>query len=191
MSRFRAGFRITLVALAIALPATGCGKGAPPPPQETEALRLGPESELESYRSILRKDPGNLQALIGMGNLYYQTNRDREAIESFEKALALDPANSNVRTDMAVSLRRIGRFDRAIGELEKAIAANPRHYQSRYNLGVILLQDKKDLEGGIRAWEGLLENVPDYPYREQLKAEIARLRAVRPDGRETTSPPGK
>jgi tetratricopeptide (TPR) repeat protein len=66
-------------------------------------------------------------------------------------------------------------FRRAVEELKKAIAANPRHHQSRYNLGVILVQDKKDLEGGIRAWEGLLENVPDYPYRDQLKAEIERL----------------
>jgi len=185
----RTGPRLLLAALAFAalLPSAGCGK-SPAPPPEAEALRIGTDSEIENYKAILRKEPNNLQALVGIGNIYYQTNRDREAISSFEKALALDPSNSNVRTDMAVCLRRTGNFDRAIVELEKAVAANPLHHQSRYNLGVILLQDKKDLEGGIKAWEGLLENVPDYPYRDQLKSEIARLRAVpRPKG-EAASP---
>jgi len=165
-----------VLALAALLPLAGCGKS--PPAQETEPVRIGTDSEIGNYKAILRKDPNNLQALIGIGNLYFQTNQDRLAIESFGKALAIDPSNSNVRTDMAVCLRRTGDFDRAVEELTKAISANPRHHQARYNLGVILVQDKKDLEGGIRAWEGLLENVPDYPYRDHLKQEIARLRAL-------------
>jgi tetratricopeptide (TPR) repeat protein len=169
--------RLVLLALAALLPLAGCGK-RDAPPQEAEPIRLGADSEIENYRSILRKEPNNLQALIGIGNLYYDANQDRNAIASYEKALAIDPSNSNVRTDMAVCFRRAGDYDRAIEELKKAISANPRHPQSRYNLGVILLQDKKDLEGGIKAWEGLLENIPDYPYRDQLKSEMARLRAI-------------
>jgi tetratricopeptide (TPR) repeat protein len=168
---------ICILAVAAAVPVAGCKKSPPPSPPEGEPARLVTPQDIEAYKEILRKDPNNLQALIGIGNLYYDAGQDRKAIESYQKALALDPSNSNVRTDMAVCYRRAGDFDRAIEELKKAISANPRHYQSRYNLGVILLQDKNDLEGGIRAWEGLLENIPDYPYRDQLKAEIARLRA--------------
>jgi hypothetical protein len=55
---------------------------------------------------------------------------------------------------------------------------NPKHAQSRYNLGVILIHDKNDVEGGVKAWEALLENVPDYPYRDQLRAEITRMRSM-------------
>ncbi len=180
--------RLAALVLAALLPLSGCGKGPAPAP-DPEPVRVGTDAEIESHKSALRKDPNNLQALIGLGNVYYQTGRDREAVESFGKALALDPSNANVRTDMAVCLRRIGDFDRAVGELKKAVAANPRHYQSRYNLGVILAQDKKDLEGAIRAWEGLLENVPDYPYRDQLKAEIERLRAAARPGDGAVSEP--
>ncbi len=181
-------WRPAVLALAGLLSLAGCGKGSSPP-ADPEPLRVGADAEIESHKASLRRDPNNLQALIGIGTVYYQTNRDREAIESFEKALALDPSDSNVRTDMAVCLRRTGNFDRAVEELKKAIAANPRHHQSRYNLGVILVQDKKDLGGGIRAWEGLLENVPDYPYREQLKAEVARLRAAAQPRDNTVSEP--
>lgn len=180
MKNIRAVRWILPIALAAAmLPAAGCKKSQPPQPsQEAAPLRLDAGAEIESYKEILRKDPNNLQALIGIANLYYDTNQDAKAIEHYQKALSLEPTNANVRTDMALMYRRSGNVDRAIEELKKAISYNPRHPQSRYNLGVILIHDKRDLEGGIRSWEGLLESIPDYPYREQLKAEIARLRSV-------------
>ena len=143
-----------------------------------EPIRLNALAEIESYREILRKDPNNLQALIGIGNLYFDTKQDQLAIENYQKALALDPSNANVRTDMAVCYRRTGNPDRAVEELKKAISMNPRHAQSRYNLGVILIHDKNDVEGGVKAWEALLENVPDYPYRDQLREEITRMRSM-------------
>ena len=151
---------------------------APPPAGETEAINLNALSQIESYKEILRKDPGNLQALINIGNLYFDTRQDLLAIEHYQKALALDPRNANVRTDMAICFRRSGNPDKAIEELKKTISIDPRHAQSRYNLGIILIHDKGDVEGGIRAWEALLENVPNYPYRDSLKGEIERMRGM-------------
>ena len=168
-----------LLALAAALPVSGCKKKQPPAPAgDGEPIRLNAYAEIDHYKEILRKDPNNLQALIGVGNLYFDTKQDLLAIENYRKALAIDPANANVRTDMAVCYRRSGNPDQAIEELKKAISTSPRHAQSRYNLGVILIHDKNDVEGGIKAWEGLLENVPDYTYRDNLKAEIARMRSM-------------
>ncbi|GAB4228987.1 MAG: hypothetical protein OHK0028_02910 [Deltaproteobacteria bacterium] len=167
------------LALAASLAFAGCKKKQPPAPAgEGESIRLNALAEVENYKEILRKDPNNLQALIGIGNLYFDTKQDLLAIEHYRKALSLDPANPNVRTDMAVCYRRSGNPDQAIEELKKAISTNPRHAQSRYNLGVILIHDKNDVEGGIKAWEALLENVPDYPYRENLKAEVAKMRSL-------------
>jgi tetratricopeptide (TPR) repeat protein len=176
----RAGKAAAACALAVLLllPA-GCRRKEPPPPAgEGEAIHLNALSQIENYKAILSKDPNNLQALINIGNLYFDTRQDLLAIEHYGKALALDPRNVNVRTDMAVCFRRTGNPDRAVEELKKAISMDPRHAQSRYNLGIILIHDKNDVEGGIRAWEGLLENVPDYPYRDALRSEIARLRGA-------------
>ena len=169
---------ILAVLAAIAAP-SGCKKKERQPAGgEGEPIRLNALAEIENYKEILRKDPNNLQALIGIGNLYFDTKQDLLAIESYQKALAMDPSNVDVRTDMAVCYRRKGNPDRAVEELKKAISTNPRHAQSRYNLGVILIHDKNDVEGGVKAWEALLENVPDYPYRDQLKAEITRMRSM-------------
>lgn len=167
------------LAVIVALVAAGgCRKKEAPPAGEGEPINLNALNEIENYKEILRKDPNNLQATVNIANLYFDTRQDLLAIEHYKKALAIDPANVNVRTDMAVCYRRTGNPDRAIEELKKAISTNPRHAQSRYNLGVILIHDKNDPEGGIRAWEGILENVPDYPYRDSLKAEIVRMRGM-------------
>jgi len=160
------------------LAAGGCRKKEAPPAGEAEPINLNALNEIENYKEILRKDPNNLQAIINVGNLYFDTRQDLLAIEHYRKALAIDPGNVNVRTDLALCYRRTGKSDKAVEELKKAISMNPRHAQARYNLGVILIHDKSDPAGGIEAWEGLLENVPDYPYRDNLKAEIARLRAM-------------
>jgi tetratricopeptide (TPR) repeat protein len=172
-----------LLALAAVLSFPGCKNKQPPAPAgEGEPIRLNAAAEIENYKEILRKDPNNLQALIGIGNLYFDTNRDLLAIESYQKALAMDPMNSNVRTDMAICYRRSGNPGQAVEELKRAISTTPRHAQSRRNLGIILIHDMNDVEGGIKAWEALLENIPDYPDRENLKAEIARLRSQRGSG---------
>ena len=178
------GFAL-LTALAAALSLSGCKKKEPPPPAgEVEPIRLNAAADIENYKEILRKDPNNLQALIGVGNLYFDTKKDLLAIESYRKALALDPSNANVRTDMAICFRRSGNPSQAVEELKKAISTSPRHAQSRYNLGLILIHDMHDLEGGIKAWEALLENIPDYPYRDNLKAEIAKMRSMQQSGKQ-------
>ena len=160
------------------LAAGGCRKKEAPPAGEAEPINLNALNEIENYKEILRKDPNNLQAIVNVGNLYFDTRQDLLAIEHYRKALAIDPGNVNVRTDLALCYRRTGKPDKAVEELKKAISMDPRHAQSRYNLGVILIHDKNDPAGGIKAWEGLLENVPDYPYRDNLRAEITRMRVM-------------
>lgn len=168
-----------LLSLVLAASWGGCRKKeAPRGGGGGETINLNALGEIENYKEILRKDPNNLQAQINIANLYFDTKQDLLAIDHYLKALALDPRNANVRTDMAVCFRRTGNPDRAVEELKKVIAMDARHAQARYNLGVILIHDKNDVEGGVRAWEALLENVPDYPYRDSLREEIARMRAM-------------
>jgi len=166
------------VVLLFCLADVGCRKNEPPRSPGEEAITLSALHEIENYREILRKDPNNLQALINIGNLYFDTRQDQLAIDHYQRALSIDPRNVNVRTDMAVCYRRRGNPDKAVEELKKVISIDPRHSQSRYNLGVILIHDKHDIEGGIKAWEGLLDYIPDYPYRDSLKAEITKLRGT-------------
>lgn len=134
-------------------------------------------SQLESqYKEVIAKDPKNYDAVVGLGNLYYDAGQAEKAIEIYKKALEINPNDVNVRTDMGTMYRKIGKFDEAIGEFKKAASIDPKHEQSRYNLGVILYSDKKDSKAAAEAWEDLLKVNPNHPNALELKQVIGRIR---------------
>lgn len=179
MRTFRFGVAL-VAAMVVACGITGCGGKQEPQnfQGETGTISLDTAAKIRSFQEILAKDPKNLQALVALGNIFFDTGQDLQAIENYERALAIEPGNNNVRTDMAVCYRRAKRPDRAIEELKRVISSDPRHPQSRFNLGIILVQDVGDLAGGAKAWEDLLAAIPEYPDRENLKANIEQVRQM-------------
>ena len=120
--------------------------------------KLTPEiNDLEKELSL---NPENIETLIRLGNLYFDTDQHGKAIMAYNKALELNPGNPNVLTDLGVMYRRKGQPLEAIKAFDKAIKIDPRHEASRFNKGVVLLHDLNDSEGAIRAWEELVEVNP-------------------------------
>ncbi len=128
------------------------------------------------YLNILKKDPLNYNALVKLGNRYFDTGQHRKAIEMYSRALRINPKDPNVRTDMGVMYRRIGDFDRAIKEFKRAAQDAPRHIQSRYNLGVSYYNDKKDYRKAADAWEEVLKIDPNHPEAQGLRKFIEDVR---------------
>jgi cytochrome c-type biogenesis protein CcmH/NrfG len=139
------------------------------------------EEDIRLAKSILEKDPRNLQSLITLGNAYFDTDRYQEAIEVYSRALAIDPKNPDVRTDMGIMYRKSGQFDKAIEAFRQAARDAPQHLNSRFNLGVALKYDKDDYPGAIQAWEEFLKlepyMEPDDKRTEMVKQEIESMKA--------------
>jgi cytochrome c-type biogenesis protein CcmH/NrfG len=131
-----------------------------PAPAPTRA----PDSDKTAMIAALEKEtqsnPGNLEAWIELGNSYFDTSQNEKSIAAYRKALEIDPNNANVWTDMGVMYRRNGKPQEAISAFEKAIEVDPMHEVSRMNKGIVLLHDLQDVDGAIKAWEGLLEVNP-------------------------------
>jgi cytochrome c-type biogenesis protein CcmH/NrfG len=127
-------------------------------PQEESSVNH--EEDIRLAKSILEKDPKNLQALITLGDAYFDTDRYQGAIDAYSKALAIDPKNPDVRTDMGIMYRKLGQFDKALEAFRQAAQDQPMHVNSRFNLGVTLKYDKNDLPGAIQAWEEFLKLKP-------------------------------
>ena len=133
-----------------------------PAPAPTPAK--APDSDKSSMIAALEKEtrsnPGNLEAWIELGNSYFDSEQFEKSIAAYRKSLEIDPNNANVWTDMGVMYRRSGNPQEAINAFEKAIEADPKHEVSRMNKGIVLLHDLQDVDGAIKAWEGLLEVNP-------------------------------
>ena len=145
-------------------------------PLKAERSREDYEESIRNFRALLRKEPDNLIILIALGNAYFDIGRDLDAIEVYRKALSIHPNNVAVRTDLGTLYRRIGQPDRAVEEYRKSLAIDPRHSISRYNMGVVLFWDKKDMKGAIRIWEELLRIDPYFVLAEELRSNIQLLK---------------
>ena len=131
----------------------GGGAGGGMPPQVAGRI-VALEKEVAA-------NPKNAGAWVELGNIWYDNNNPAKAIEAYEKSLAIRPGDPNVLTDLGVMYRRAGKPEQAIAAFDKAIAADPRHEVSRFNKGVVYIYDLKDLEQGLKAWEGLVATNPN------------------------------
>jgi tetratricopeptide (TPR) repeat protein len=146
---------------------------APPGPSPLEVA-----SKIETLKEIVKKDPKNLPAWVELGNLYFDSDQPKEAIEAYSQYLAVKPDNPDVRTDMGIMYRKLGQFDRAIEEFRRAAQSDPKHINSRYNIGLVLLHDKQDIKGAIKAWEEYLKVDPKSERANRVRAQMANLKRM-------------
>jgi tetratricopeptide (TPR) repeat protein len=129
-------------------------------------------------KEIVKKDPKNLPAWVELGNLYFDSDRPKEAIDAYSRYLAAKPDNPDVRTDMGIMYRKLGQFDKALEEFKKAAQTDPKHVNSRYNIGLVLLHDKQDMKGAINAWEEYLKVDPNSERAQRIRAQIEKMKAM-------------
>ncbi|HUL30521.1 MAG TPA: tetratricopeptide repeat protein [Thermodesulfobacteriota bacterium] len=146
---------------------------APPARDSVEAA-----SQIQTLKEIIKKDPKNLPAWVELGNLYFDTDQPKEAIDAYSHYLAVKPDNPDVRTDMGIMYRKLGQFDRALEEFRKAAQSDPKHENSRYNIGLVLLHDKQDMAGAIKAWEEYLKVDPNSERAQRIRAQIEKMKTM-------------
>ncbi len=158
------------------------GSPAPGPPVQgpTPPARDSVEvaSQIQTLKEIVKKDPKNLPAWVELGNLYFDTDQPKEAIDAYSRYLAAKPDNADVRTDMGIMYRKLGQFDKAIEEFRKAAQSDPKHANSRYNTGLVLLHDKGDMKGAIKAWEDYLKVDSNSERAQRIRAQIEKMKTM-------------
>ena len=139
--------------------------GPPPTAAPVQQTNIPPSNaELLNEIAVLEREvaanPSNVDAWIGLGNNYFDTQQYEKSIQAYKKSLELKPDNADVWTDMGIMYRRSGRPEEAVKAFDKAIEVDPKHQMSRYNKGIVLMHDLNDIKGAIAAWEGLLQINP-------------------------------
>jgi cytochrome c-type biogenesis protein CcmH/NrfG len=134
--------------------------------------------DISQAEAVVRKEPQNFEALVNLGNLYFDANQQQKAVGVYERALAINPKNADVRTDLGIMFRGLKDFDRAAKEFRQAASDDPSHKNSRFNLGVVLQYDKKDIKAAIAAWEDYLRVEPAGERATTVRSELEQLKAL-------------
>lgn len=134
---------------------------------------------IDNFKKLLLKEPNNVILLISLGNAYFDIGMNEEAIRFYKRALEIHPDNVPVRTDLGTAYRRVGEPDKALEAYRKSLAVDPRHSITRYNMGVVLLWDKKDVDSAIKIWEEVLRIDPYFILANEIKNNINTLKNVK------------
>jgi tetratricopeptide (TPR) repeat protein len=90
-----------------------------------------------------------------LGNTYFDSDLYEKSIEAYRKSLSLEPNNPDVWTDLGIMYRLSGHPVKAIEAFDRAMVIDPKHENSRFNKGVVLLNDLEDEVSASREWEDL------------------------------------
>jgi len=150
----------------------GGAMGGSPMAMSGEIMKM-----VEDYRARLAKNPKDVEALVGLGNLYFDSAQWPRAIEHYEKALEVDPKNADARVDLGICLHSTGDNERAVKEMERVTRENPGHKNAWFNLGVVEMASG-DNKAAIRAWEQFLKLDPNGERSASLREELERLKKV-------------
>lgn len=175
---FAAGFLAGIVFSAWKL--DGRPAPAPGPVSSSEDAAQSQQAQIQSriagIQRMLDADPGNLEALVQLGNDYFDTGNYEKAVEYYRKSLTINPSNPDVITDMAVAYRKIGNSQEAVNGFRKALDIDADHSIALFNLGLVLRDDLKDDKGAVEAWERFLQKAGDSPHAVMVRPWVKKLR---------------
>lgn len=124
---------------------------------------ISPEMQrhIMDLESVVIKEPKNRDALVQLGNAYFDNGQFSSSISAYEAALKLDAKDANVLTDCGVMYRAVGKFDKALEKFVQAQQVEPGHVNAMFNQGVVLNFDLHQHEEGLKVWRDLATLHPD------------------------------
>ncbi len=111
----------------------------------------------------LDADPGNLEVLIALGDLYYKTGRGEEAILHLESALNQgpdSPAAAEAADKLGSIMADMRRYDDALRCYKRSLSMEPRNPDSAANAGEVLFAMGRADEA-VAYFESALRMRPD------------------------------
>ena len=98
-------------------------------------------NQLEKYQGLVAQNPQNVDALVGLANLYLEKGQLEQAIPLLQKIIALDPTNLEWQFNLAKLYELSGKTDQAEAIYDQLLAKNPQQFQAL--VGKALLRQAK------------------------------------------------
>lgn len=141
-------------------------------PMERPALVLASLGEIDAalrdYRASSEIDPWNVDMHRHMGNVFFKSARNVEAVEAFQRVVALAPDDAGAWGQIGSSSLRLMWWDTAIEALEKATALSGEQPGGLLALGYAY-ERKPDFDKALSIYRRAAALAPQWaqaPYRE-------------------------
>lgn len=162
---------------------TGRRAAKPPVRREDQFLASGnaarkarkPQEAEKQYRLASQAAPTDARAFAGLGNVYVDQGRFKEAVDSYQQAIKLNPEYKPAYLPLAFSLARLQKFDEAIKIYESLRLQEPNNPEVFNNLAVAYNEKgrhRESIENSQRAIELLGDTGQPYAQGFQERNEL-------------------
>lgn len=146
------------------------------------------------YIEAIRLDPRNIEAYRGLGKVYMDMEKYKEAEETFKFITKLNPRDDRIFNRLGIIEEQLGNYEEAAEYFKKAIEINGSFAIRFYDLGILYARLNKPA-AALKAFLKAVKIEPNNPkYLDQLlemsiitrdlemaESVLERLMAVNPD----------
>lgn len=122
-----------------------------------------------SLRTRLNDNPDDVNAAVGLGNIYYDANQPAQAILYYRLALDIDPSQPAVMTDMGTMYWHNENIPQAECAYREVIKDYPGFGNAYLNLGYLLLHAKNQVPEARKIWTELITGWPEDPVAQKIR----------------------
>ena len=114
-----------------------------------------------AYTELLRRQPGNFQALHLYGVLELQRGQSEHGMELLRQSLALEPRQPLAHRDLGNALQQSGRLEEAVASYDRALVLKPDLADVHNNRGIVLAALQRPHEA-LASYGRAIALKPDY-----------------------------
>ena len=140
------------------------------------------QARVQELQKQVASNPKDVNAVIQLGNTFFDAEHWEDAITWYRKAIELDPKNADASTDLGVSLYYSNRADEALAQFEKSLKISPTHTKTLLNKGIVLAFGKQDLRGAAAEWEKVVTLAPNSPEGQAARRALEGIAAAHANG---------
>lgn len=112
------------------------------------------------FKSLLEKEPENIELLGELGGLYQKTGQDEDALALYQQILEIDDKNLMAMNSLGSIYRKLKRYRDSVAILEQGIIVDEHNIQLFYNLGFTYKEMEK-YPGAIHCFEMVIAHNKD------------------------------
>lgn len=151
-------------------------------PAPTAAQQSGTTSQASSGANVaalqdrLKQNPEDVDAMIALGNQYYDAGFYTDAITWYGKVIEKQPNNTDVRTDLGTAYFYSGQNDKAKEQWGIVFQQDPNKLQAHMNLGVLYSsQTPPDNDAAAKEWRTVIQLAPGSPSAQQAQSLLQKI----------------
>ncbi len=145
-------------------------------------------ARLAQLTAQVQAAPNDIEALYGLGEMYFEAGEWQTSIDWLTKMLVVDPNNISAQTDLGTANFNLGNYAVAKQTWLKALEAAPSDPQLHYNLGFFYANvDPVDMQAATTEWRTVVQLAPGSALANTVQVHLDSLASL-PSPAATASP---